>query len=114
MLGWAMDEWLAITEGFVGACSWDESLLFHFMPDEHTLVFQVRKSPLSFIIKQQAVDQQLFTISYTGYEPGAARDATMRRFGFGPARPAPAVSAELEGWLRSSVARYVAESGVPD
>ncbi len=114
MLGWATDEWLTIVENIGRECGWDESVLFHFMPDEHTLIFQVRKSPLVFTIQQQAVDWQRFAISYTGYEPGAAPDATMRRFGSGPARPAATVSDELERWLRASVARYAAETGIRD
>ncbi len=114
MQGWAMDEWLVIIENVSRECGWDAGLLFHFMPDEYTLVLQVRKSPLVFTIKQQALDPQRFTVSYTVYEPGSEPDATMRRFGAGPARPVPAVSDELERWLRASVVRYVAEAGMPD
>ncbi len=114
MLGWAVDEWLAIVDNIGRECGWDTSLIFHLMPDEHTLILQVRKSPLIFSIQQQAIDAQRFTVAYTGYEPGAERDATMRRFGSGPARPAASVSDELQRWLRSSVARYAAETSLPD
>ncbi len=114
MLGWAVDEWLAIVENVGRECGWDSSLIFHLMPDEHTLVFQVRKSPLFFTINQQAMDAQRFTVAYTGYEPDAEPEATMRRFGAGPARPAASVSDELERWLRASVARYAAETSLPD
>ena len=110
----AMDEWLGLVENVSRECDWDAGFMFHFMPDEYTLVFQVRKSPLFFTIKQPAVDLQRFTVSYSGYEPGAERDATMRRFGSGPARPAPAVSDELERWLRGSVVRYAAETTLRD
>lgn len=110
----AMDGWLTIVQDIGREQGWDGSLIFTFMMDDHTLVFQVRKSPLSFTIKQLPSDPHKFTVSYTVFPPGTPLDSTLRRLGTSQTRSSASVSKELEDWLRDSVAHYARETSLPD
>ncbi len=109
-----VQRWLARISSISQEYDWDRSLLIIMETDDRTFVVQVRKSALIFIARQEAVEPPAYTVTYTLFQRGAPPDVTARRHTAGQFREPGFVEAELEKWLRESVATYVTESGIPD
>jgi hypothetical protein len=106
--------WLDIVARIGRQAGWDGTLIIPMEIDDRTLNFQVRKSALGFMIKQEGADAQRFSISYTEYARGTPLDTTLRRIDGGRYRSPSTVDQQLEQWLLGSVARYVADRGLLD
>ncbi len=101
--------WLGIVKTISEECRWDRHFILTMETDDQTLVIQVRKSPLVFTIKQDSFHPPTYTVSYTALPPSAPPGATVRWLTPWETRPALFVDAELEQWLRQSVAAYAAD-----
>jgi hypothetical protein len=114
MLRSDVQSWLEIVRSTSQECGWDQSLLITMETDDRTFFIQVRKSPLVFTVKQETRDPGRYTATYTVFPYNSTPDATARRFTAGQSRSAAFVGEELDRWLRQLVAKYVAETGLPD
>ena len=107
-----VEGWLGIVGNISQESGWDRSLILTMQTDDRTFVAQVRKSSLVFIAQEQGRNSGAYSVAYTLFP--SSPDETARRITAGEFRPAAFVDEQLEQWLLEHVARYVAESKLPD